>query len=541
MKHRTRKIILGAVSAALCAAMLMPAYGCRGKDPTYAEREQLIEELYGAVELEGTEQSVGGDATTSNFTLPFFKEDTVNPYLCTSTLNAVVSDLIYDQLITVNSEFEAEMVIAQKVEYSGSRVITVTLRDGIVFSDGTLLTGADIQYSFEAASQKATDKKPGSRYAKAMSVFQSCSYSENKVYFRLNEPDPRAYMLLDFPIIKAESDKDGKTPLGSGRYVFISDVLTGTYLLRNERWYNTKVSDVRRISLTSMPTVESIVHSVEIGTISYYYTDLRDGYPSRLNANYTTVDINNLVYLGINTSNATLSNTSVRKAISYALNREDIITASYAGRAYAATGPLTTSWPTAAIAQSGSTLSSVGSAISALEGDGFINEDDTRRYHRYNESGQYLEYRLLVNKENEQQVSLAEQLMMQLEDVGIGIVVEQVNFQQLTQRIAAGQYDLYLAEYSLMNNMDFSQLFTPNEGLYYGPRPQQTIDAWNNYLSGTVTIDQVIQAFETELPFVPICYRLGIACYSRSLDAKMNISESDPFWGMESWNVALAD
>jgi len=541
MKHSIKQYILSAVSAVLCIAMLLPAAGCGGKDPTYAEREQLIEELYGAVELEGTEESTGGNATTSNFTLAYFKEDTVNPYLCTSTLNAVVSDLIYDQLITVNSEFEAEMVIAQKVEYTGSRVITVTLRDGIVFSDGTLLSGADIQYSFEAASQKATEKKSGSRYAGAMSVFQSCSYSENKVYFRLNEPDPRAYMLLDFPIIKAESDKDGKTPIGSGRYIFVSDVLTGTYLLRNERWYSTNVSDVRRISLVSMPSVESIVHSVEIGTISYYYTDLRDGYPTRLNANYTTVDINNLVYLGVNTSNPTLTNTSVRKAISYALNREDIITASYAGRAYAATGPLTTSWPTAAIAQSGSTLSSLTSAVRALEEDGFINEDDSRRYHRYNEKGEYLEYKLLVNKANEQQVSAAEQIAMQLEDAGIGITIEQVTFQQLKERIAAGKYDLYLAEYSMMNNMDFSALFTPNEGLYYGLTPQQTIETWNSYLSGTMTIDRVIQAFESELPFIPVCYRLGIACYSRSLDAKMNISESDPFWGMEDWDVALAE
>ena len=544
MKHRIKSRILGVAAALLCAAMLLPAAGCSNGEPSYAEREQLIEELYGAVELESSDKTGGGNATTSNFMLAYFKEDTMNPYLCTSTLNATVGDLIYDQLITVNSEFEAEMVIAQKVEYTGSRAITVTLRDGIVFSDGTLLTGADVVYSFNAACQKAADGKPGSRYARALSVFQSCSYSENKVYFRLNEPDPRAYMLLDFPIIKAESDKDYKTPIGSGRYVYISDVLTGTYLIRNEKWYNTNVSDVRRISLTSMPTVESIVNSVEIGTISYYYTDLRYDayyYPSRINADYTTVDINNLVYMGVNTTEPTLLHTSVRKAMSLALNREDIITASFAGRAYAATGPLTTSWPVAAAAQSGSTLSSTGSAIAALEEDGFINEDDTRRYHRYNEGGEYLEYELIVNEENAHHVSVAEQIAMQLEGVGIGITIVPVRFNILAERIAAGDYDLYLAEYSLLNNMDFSPLFTPNKGYYYGPTPQQTIDAWNSYRNGVVEIGTVIQNFEAEMPFIPVCYRLGIACYSRSLDAKMNISESDPFWGMSDWNVALAE
>ena len=373
---------------------------------------------------------------------------------------------------------------------------------------------------------------------------QSCNGSDNKVYFRLNEPDPRAYMLLDFPIIKAESDKNGATPIGSGRYVFYSDILTGTYLLRNTRWFRTNASNMDRISLTSMPTVESIVHSVEIGTISYYYTDLRyndEFYPSRINSNYKTVDINNLVYIGVNTAQKTLTRTDVRKAISYALDREDIITASFAGRAYAATGPLTTSWPVAAAAQSGSTLSSQSSAVTALVNDGFFNEDSTRRYHRYNESGEYLEYTMIVNIDNGHHLSVAEQIAMQLEDVGIGVTIEPVSFDTLVKRIAQGDYDLYLAEYALLNNMDFSELFTPNRGLYYGNTPQQTIQAWNSYLNGSATIADVIQSFETEMPFIPVCYRLGMACYSRSLSAAMNISESDPFWGMEDWDMALAE
>ncbi len=537
MKHRIKSIIMSGAAMALTVSLGLTAAGCSSGDQTYAEREQLIEELYGAVELTGTEDNVTGNATTSNFTLPYSKEDSINPFMCSSTLNATMTELVYDQLITVNSEYEAEMVIAHSVEYTGNRAITVTLRDGLVFSDGSDLTAKDVVYSYEAAIAE------GSRYADALTNIQSCSGSGNKVYFRLNNPDPRAYMLLDFPIIKSETDLNGATPVGSGRYVYYSDILTGTYLLRNEKWFKTNASNMQRISLVSMPTVESIVHSVEIGTISYYYTDLRYNatyYPSRVNANYSTVDINNLVYIGVNTANPTLVNTAVRKAMSFALDREDIITASFAGRAYAATGPLTTSWPKAAAAQSGSTLSSVTSAVSALEGDGFINEDDTRRYHRYNGEGQYLEYNLIVNRDNLHHISVAEQIALQLEDVGIGITIEPVDFATLSRRIAMGEYDLYLAEYALFNNMDFSQLFTPNLGLYYGNTPQQTIDAWNGYLNGQSGMETVIQCFETEMPFIPVCYRLGIVCYSRSLSAAMNVSESDPFWGMEDWDVALA-
>jgi len=543
MKHRIKRKILAAAAVLLCAATVFSTAGCRSGEPSYAEREQLIEELYGAVELETNEQT-GGNATTSNFVMAYYKDDTMNPYLCTSTLNATVTELIYDQLITVNSEFEAEMVIAQKVEYGGARVINVTLRDGIVFSDGTPLTGADVVYSFEAARREATGDKPGSRYANTLTNFQSCiNTADNKVTFRLNEADPRAYMLLDFPIIKAESDADNKTPIGSGRYVYISDVLTGTYLLRNEKWYNTNISDVRRISLTSMPTVESIVKSVEIGTISYYYTDLRFSdkyYPNRINANYAFVDINNLVYLGVNTTEPTLGQTSVRKAISCALDREDVIAAGFAGRAYASTGPLTTSWPVAAAAQSGSTVALKTEAEGALVEARFVNTDIEKSV-KYNDRGEYLDYELIANAENEHHMLAAQQIASQLSKYGISVTVVPVEFSVLRQRIAAGDYDLYLAEYSLLNNMDFSDLFTPNKGLYYGLTPQQTIDAWNDYLGGVSGIENVIQRFEAELPFIPVCYRLGIACYSRSMNTKPDVTESDPFWGMESWEVALAE
>lgn len=516
----------------LSAAVLLPFSGCDDTGADYDEREQLIQELYGSVELAGADGTEENDATTSNFTLPYSRADSINPYTCTSTLNATLSDLIYDQLVKVNSEFEAEMAIALKIENNGAKNLVVTLRDGIVFSDGTELTGQDIVYSFNAA------KDAKSRFSRQLANFLSCSSSDNLVYIRLSNADPRASLLLDFPIIKAESDKEGKVPIGSGRYVYVNDLEKGTFLLRNEMWYSNNESNVVRVSLSSMPTVESIVHSVEIGTISYFYTDLRDGYPSRINAKYSTVDINNLIYVGVNTTNPSLTQYEVRDALSKALDREEIITSAYAGRAYAATGPLTTSWPTAAAAQSGSTLSELPGAIAELEDAGFINQDAD--YIRNDSAGNSLRYTVLVNEDSEQQCTVAERIASQLEKAGIGVTIQPLAFNVLRQRIAAGEYDLYIAEYSLFNNMDFSEIFTPNKGLYYGLIPQNTIDTWKSYLEGGATIEGVIEAFESELPFIPICYRLGMVCYSRSLSANMDVTESDLFMDMELWDVALA-
>ena len=536
--HKIYAAALRAAAILLALLLCLSVVGC-GEDDSLEEREQLIQELYGSVELtDGSEDDINF-ATTSNFTIPYCRPDdsdpstTLNPYLCQSTLNAAISDLLYDQLITVNSQYEAEFVIARSIEQTSAKVITITLRDGIVFSDGSVLTGEDVKYSFEAA------KASGSRYASQLEHFVNCMFTENTISFRLDENDPLAYMLLDFPIIKKESDANGAVPIGSGRYYYYTDSERGTYLLRNDKWYkNTGDYQIQRISLVSMPTIESIIHSIEIGTVSYFYTDLRDGYPSRINAYYSPVNLNNLVYIGIDTSDTRLRDYQIRKAISDALNREEIITNAFAGRAYAATGPLPTAWAPAANAQIGSTLSNTTSSNQLLDDAGYLNWDES--YIRNNGSGQVLSYYLLVNKENSQHVAVAEAAARQLGTVGINILLNAVDAETYRERLAAGQYDLYIGEYAMFNNMDFSDLFTPNNGIYYGLTPEVTTSAWNSYLEGTTDIAGVIEAFEAEYPFVPICYRLGMVCYSRSIDAHMDVTESDLFYGMDLWDVALA-
>lgn len=530
MKLRA-SVIRRAVAITLIFALCVPLYACSSSGDD-EDLDQLRENLYGTVELLPEEEDTSVDATTSNFTLAYSRKDTLNPYKCTSTLNATVGKLMYDQLVAVNSEYEAEMVVAKEITATSPRIISVVLRSGIVFSDGSVLTGEDVKYSFEAA------KAAGSKYASQLVTVTNCTATENTVTFRITNPDPLVSLLLDFPIIKAGSDANDAVPIGSGRFYYVSDMEKGVFLLRNEKWYSTSKPSIERISLVSMPTVESIVHSIEIGTVSYFYTDLRDGYPTRINSNYTTVDLNNIVYLGMNTYDSRLAVLEVRRAMSQALNREEITTNAFSGRAYSATGPFTTSWPEAAAAQYGSTLSNSAGAVTSLTTAGFVNLDPN--YIRYNVDGRALNFSLLVSAGNQQHVAAAQAIAHQLKAVGINITVYPIGFENLRQRIAAGNYELYLAEYSLLNNMDISPLFMPGTGLYTGPQPAGCVTFFNGYRDGTATLSELVEAFESDLPYIPVCFRLGMVCYTRSLSATMDVSESDPFHGIQLWEPALA-
>lgn len=523
-----KKHLLKIIPAVLVAVIVLFTAACGDSyDPA---KQELHEELYGDLNIPTASAANISlfNTVQANFALAYSRTDSLNPYRCTSSLNAAVSSLIFDKLMVLDENYEVVPVVARSVSQEG-RDITVVVHDGLVFSDGTPLTARDVEYSFYVA------KRSKSKYAAQLTNFKSVIVNGNRLTFTIGEEDPFAYMLLDIPIIKIESDAGGAMPIGSGKYVYISDEDLGIFLERNERWYNPDRPSIERISLNAMPTVESIVHSIEIGTISYFITDLRDGYPGRINANYSTYDVNNIVYLGVNTNDTRLYNIDIRTAISYALNRDEIATKAFGGRAVAATGPVTTAFSAVASHQSGLTVDDYGSARFLLSNAGYVNTDENG--YTYDSLGNYLSFSILVSGDNAQHLNAANVIASQLSDAGISTSVNEVSSSDFATAVAAGNYQLYVGEYALLNNMDFSPLFTSGSGMYTGFEFDTLESAHDAWRAGVGSIEDYLAAFDSNIPFIPICHRQGMVCYSRSVNADMHISESDPFHRMNEWTV----
>lgn len=526
MKIRKKRILPVFLALVISISCLS---GC-GKSDYDAEKQALHDELYGAMDIPTASAANISlfNTVKANFSLAYSRTDSLNPYRCKSTLNATVASLIFDKLFILTPDYEVEPIVARSFEM-GDSTIKVTVRTGLVFSDGSPLTVDDVEYSFYAA------KRSDTRYTNQLKNIKGLTKQKNTLTFQLGDNDPLAYMLLDFPIIKKESDVMGQMPIGSGRYVYVTDKDEGMFLEVNEKWYDPDKPSIDRISLNSMPTIESIVHSIEIGTISYFITDLRDGYPSRVNSNYAAYDINNLIYLGVNTNDARLLNIDIRTAISDAIDRESVVTKAFGGRGYAATGPLSIAWKTAANAQSGLTVSDKQSAQFLLNNAGYASTDDSG--YRYDGLGNYLSFEILVSEGNDMHVAAARAIASQLSEVGISGIVTPLPSDEFKNAVRKGEYQLYVAEYAMTNNMDFTPLLKSGSGLYTGSEFEELNAARTAFYGGTGKIDDYLAMTEKYLPFIPVCHRQGLVCYSRALDAKMNVSESDPFYGMKEWNV----
>ncbi len=500
-------------------------------------------------------QSSGGAKPSGGSTvnLAYNSADTFNPYTTKTTLNRNLCSLLFDPLVKINANFETVNVLAATTELNGLSCV-VTLKSAN-FTDGSALTAEDVVYSFNLA------KNSTQRYKALLSTVLSAEVRDSSsVIFKLSKADPYAASLLTFPIIKIGTDQLKNednvflTPVGCGRYILNSEQ---SGLVSNKNWHGGRVN-IENISLVNAPDSESLAHSVEIGAIDYYYTDLSDCNIIRMSGSRVNVALNNLVYLGVNLNSAVLKSSNMRHAISAALDRNVICEQGYYNNAQPAAGVFSPNWKTVLSVQSIENTANQKIAIENLGEIGY-NSKESDGYFK-TASGKPLELTLLVNEENTFRLGAANLIASQLSAVGIKVNVNAVSYARYTELLAAGQFELYIAEVNIPYNMDISPLVTAGGAVAYGipkkddgkktntketaedtpiEQPQAAaLEALiESYYSGVGSIQDIAVTAISEMPIIPICYRTGVLFCSNKLDVNNAASSSDIFFGFENINI----
>lgn len=480
------------------------------------------------------------ESTAGTVNLAYNSADSFNPYTAATTLNKNLTTLLFDPLVKVDSSLNTVNVLAATSEVSGTNLI-VTLK-AVGFTDGTLLTPDDVVYSFNLAKNSA------SRYSAVLSGILSAQVRDaGSVVFTLKKSDPNAQNLLTFPIIKIGTDQlkteDNVflTPIGTGRYTLNEDK---NGLISNKNWHGGAVS-IEKINLVNAPDNEALTHSVETGAIDYYYTDLSDCNIIRMSGERVNIPLNNLVYIGLNTTFGLFSSNYARQAVSVGINRNIICEEGYYNNAVAATGFFHPDWNTVSSSQTIQNIANTKIAIENLEKIGYNKKDKDGYF--LNSSGKRLTVSLLVNSENAFRVNAANLIAKQLAAVGIYVRVNAVSFQQYTELLKAGSFDMYIAETNIPYNMDITELVTPSGSLAYGIKEtaekaegeEESGTAWAtekviaSYYSGVGNIPDIAVTAISEMPLVPVCFRNGVLFSSDKITINELATADDIFFGFE--------
>ena len=450
--------------------------------------------------------------------LVYAKNDSLNPYEAESSLNIRLLSLVYDGLFTLDKQYNLNGVIAKGCA-GGTNTVNVMLDTSAVFSDGTPVTQQDIVYSFELAKKSAT-------YRERLAHFTDVSSpNPSNMIFTLDEPDIYAQNCLTFPIIKEGSDE--ARPTGTGRYVFAEDA--GRLLLKaNPRRRNFSPS-VSCFELTEIKDSSVTNSSLEIGSTCFSFDTLDGGSYTRVNAKTQNVLMNNLVYLGINGSNEYLADSLIRRAVSSAIDRNEIVTSSFQGHAKAVVSPFNPDWYVISGTDGAPTLEN-SDIPSLLEESG-------------NDPGR-LPFSLVVNGENAFKLDAAKQIRQMLSRAGISVVVYALPLEDYYTAVRSGDFDMYIGEVQLTANMNLYPLFRGGRCSYgvTDSIQEQSFARYVQLLSGECEIMDFINVFASELPFIPLCYRSGLALYTNSIDYGGSVCcVNDVFCNVDRWTVVKDD
>ncbi len=505
----------------ICMAAVITAIILSGKFVSNTPEQQTTEVTSQAVSQEQTDEE--DIKALSSISLPYFKGKSFNPFKTKSPTNLSISTLLYDPLFILNSDCSSTMLLAKEFHNDGKK-ITVKLIDGITFSNGSSLTAYDVVYSFRLA-------KKCDAYKGRLSNFSSAKAGTDTVTFTLKQPDVYAQQCLTFPIVQ-NGTGTASLPVGSGRYILRS--ISGQYVLvANANNTRGETMSTKTIGLVPIIADNEEIYHVQTGELTYYYNDMDTGTFTKLTATTVPVNTNNLIYLGYKGSVSAFKNKQVIKALRLAIDKSSLADTVFDNFCTLTDTPFNPNWFAVKdlnlpdyeynLIKAGNILDEAGYAYSAND-----------KSYRYDSDG-YFDVKIIVNKESETKVSCAKYIGKCLQNLGLRVTVKSLSFDDYEEALEDGDYDLYIGEVRISPNMDLSCFFKKGGNAAYGITSSTIRSAYSDFKTGSIDINTFIGVFEEEYPFIPICYRTGIAYYSNEISFEGDINEYEPFKNISSW------
>ena len=451
------------------------------------------------------------------FALAYSHDDTLNPFSASTEVNLHLASLLYDSLTVLDSRFVPQLSLAAQIDTPDTTHLVVTLREDVVFSDGSAVTATDVVKSFQEA-------KASANYAALLTnvAYAKAQDKQRQITFTLNGADPNAAACLTFPVIKAATltDRPAEAPVGGGVYVF-KKTDTDAHLVDNP--HHAASPYYATVQLRHLPNSASMFYALSSGDITYYYDDLSEGEPPRIAGANRSVAMNDLVFLGVNAYAGRLSDAGVRRAVSALLDRSAVAKSAYSGWAQASVLPFHTGWQPMDSCAVPSVARDLDGAVTLLDAAGCKAVGGVR-----------LSLELIYCTDRPDRSKVADLIRSQLEGGGIQVTPVPLEESEYLARLNKGQYDLYLGEVRLTADMSLRPWLQGGSAAYGIHRYGTAGTVYAQYLSGETTLEAFLTAFAEDMPYIPLCWRDGMAAFDRRLTS-VTPTGYDAYYGLSKW------
>ena len=387
--------------------------------------------------------------------------DTINPILSNNKYVQEISKIIYEPLFELDEKYKIKMCLARDWAKTSEVTYLIKIKNGIKWSNGDAFTVDDVIYTIDIL------KNTSSIYAyNVQYIIRVDKVDEQTFQIRLDHEIPFFEYNLIFPIMSKNyylgedflaSSKNDK-PVGTGKYAILENNNENLILEKNEN-YDREELTLDTIKIGKYSNLGELYNAFKLGKVDLITsTNINiENYIGTIGYNKNECIGREFDFLAINTQNVILSHKEVRKAISYAINKENIVGALYNNKYKITPYPL-----------------DYGNWLNGDNQENIYNPDEAKRileengwefkYKKWQKRENYvtrtINFRLVVQASNQNRVTIADMIKSNLEAIGINVTIVKTSDSQYQYYLQNKNYDMILT--------GTRQSFSPNLETYLG-------------------------------------------------------------------------
>lgn len=462
---------------------------------------------------------------------------TLNPIISKDRDTYYIDKLVYNGLFKQDNDMGVSMDLASNYTVNpGAGEVTVTLKGGIRFHDGSRLTADDVAYTH---SYIVSSGKGGMYYdiAKKIDSISVLSSNKLKVYFK--NPNDASLDYLTFPILnEGDGNSDSNfRPNGTGQYR-ISSIQKGKYirLKPNEDYFGDVAENKIYCEVFPKTTVlRNLLSSYEVTALLYKDFDI-DEISESSDITRVYVPSNNMEYIGFNFKNKSLANVRLRKAICYALDLQDVTKNAYGSTALINDsvyfpgyyGTENTGDPYPVNFDKAINLISKMNLIDH-DKDGYLDDID----------GNTIEINILVNKNDSNRMLVATYISECLEDLQIKNEISAQSWNSYKSSVNRGNFDILIGGYELNSHDKLDFLFDKKNNIGYdNEQVRELVKKLSTCTSIETTKENYMKLKELlkkDVPYYCICYKQFSLLGSPKMDFAELPNFDNVYRGVNTW------
>lgn len=410
------------------------------------------------------------------------------PALSTDSASHEVSNFLYTSLLEYDKNYNIIPLAAETFEVlDDGRLFKFKLREDILWQDGEALTADDVTFTYELMIDPNTPTAYASDYLNVVEYKQTGKYSLEVRYKTPFARAPLTWMRAILPKHILENEDITRTsfarnPVGAGPFKLKTWNSGSSLILEANDSYFKGRPYLDEIVYRIIPDVTTIFLEAKAGQVDYLglttqqYLRQTDGAEWSQNWSKFKYLANGYTYIGFNLSHPFFSNSKIRKALSYATDREALIKGALFGLGKPTTGPYKPeTWVYNTALAPYEYDPEMAKKIFAEEGwrageDGILEKDGVR-----------FAFTILVNQGNKERENIVIILQQYWKKVGVDITIRTVEWATfINEFVHNGRFDALILAWNILEDPDIFDVWhssaIKDKGLNFVGYKNQEVD-----------------------------------------------------------------